>query len=64
MGVRPSIGPVGDAYDIAVAESFFATLELELLERRSWRTKAEAKTALFTCIERWYNPRRLHSAPG
>ena len=64
MGVRPSLGTVGDAYDNAMAESFFATLECELLDRRSWRTKAEARTALFTWIEGWYNPRRLHSSLG
>lgn len=64
MGVRPSMGTVGDAYDNAMAESFFATLECELLDRRSWKSKAEARTALFTWIEGWYNPRRLHSALG
>ncbi len=62
MGVRPSMGTVGDAYDNAMAESFFATLECELIARRSWKTKAEAKTAVFTWIEGWYNPRRRHSA--
>jgi putative transposase len=62
MGVRPSMGSVGDAYDNAMAESFFATLECELIDRRSWPTKAEARTALFTWIEGWYNPRRRHSA--
>ena len=64
MGVRPSMGSVGDAYDNAMAESFFATLECELIDRRSWKTKAQARTALFTWIETWYNPRRLHSALG
>lgn len=64
MGVRPSMGSVGDAYDNAMAESFFASLECELLDRRSWRSKAEARTALFTWIEGWYNPRRRHSALG
>ena len=64
MGVRPSMGSVGDAYDNAMAESFFATLECELLDRRSWKSKAEAGTALFTWIEGWYNPRRRHSALG
>lgn len=64
MGVRPSMGTVGDAYDNAMAESFFATLECELIDRRSWRTKAEARMALFTWIEGWYNPRRRHSALG
>lgn len=62
MGVRPSMGTVGDAYDNAMAESFFATLECELIARRIWRTKAEAKTAVFAWIEGWYNPRRRHSA--
>jgi len=64
MGVRPSMGSVGDAYDNAMAESFFATLECELIERRSFRSKAEAKAALFSYIEGWYNPRRRHSALG
>jgi len=64
MRVRPSMGTVGDAYDNAMAESFFATLECELLERRSWKTKWEAKAALFAWIEGWYNPRRRHSSIG
>jgi putative transposase len=64
MGVRPTIGSVGDAYDNAMAESFFASLECELIDRRSFKTKAEARLALFTYIEGWYNPRRRHSALG
>ncbi len=64
MGVRPSMGTVGDAYDNAMAESFFATLECELIEWRSWKTKAEIKTALFSWIEGRYNPHRLHSSLG
>lgn len=64
MGVQPSMGSVGDAYDNAMAESFFATLECELIERRSWPSKTEAKMALFTYIEGWYNPRRRHSGLG
>jgi putative transposase len=64
MGVRPSIGSVGDAYDNAMAESFFASIECELIDRRSWQTKTEARLALFTYIEGWYNPRRRHSALG
>ena len=64
MGVRPSMGTVGDAYDNAMAESFFASLECELIERRSWRTLTEARLALFTWIEAWYNPRRRHSGLG
>jgi putative transposase len=62
MGVRPSMGTVGDAYDNAMAESFFASLECELIDRKSWQTKTEARLALFTYIEGWYNPRRRHSA--
>ena len=64
MGVRPSMGTVGDAYDNAMAESFFATLECELIDRRSWQTHAQARTAIFTWIEGWYNPRRRHSSLG
>ena len=63
-GVMPSIGSVGDAYDNAMAESFFATLERELLNRRRFRSQAEAKMAVFEYIEGWYNPRRRHSALG
>ena len=63
-GVRPSMGSVGDAYDNAMCESFFATLECELLERRKFQTKAEARMAIFEFIEGWYNPGRRHSALG
>lgn len=61
MGVRPSMGTVGDAYDNAMAESFFASLECELIARRSWKTKTEARLAVFTWIESRYNPVRRHS---
>ena len=64
MGVRPSMGSVGDAYDNAMAESFFGTLECELLDRYSFRTPPEARRALFRYIEGWYNPRRRHSSLG
>jgi putative transposase len=64
VGVRPSMGSVGDAYDNAMAESFFATLECELLDRRRFRSQAEAKLAVFRWIEGWYNPRRRHSSLG
>jgi putative transposase len=63
-GVRPSMGSVGDAYDNAMCESFFATLECELLERHRFASQAEAKIACFSFIEGWYNPARLHSALG
>lgn len=62
LGVRLSMGKVGDAYDNAMAESFFASLECELIDRRTFKTKAEARLALFRWIEGWYNPRRRHSA--
>ena len=60
--MRPSMGSVGDAYDNAMCESFFATLECELLDRRKFRTKGEARMAIFQFIEGWYNPGRRHSA--
>jgi len=63
-GVRPSMGSVGDAYDNAMCESFFSTLEAELLNRRTFKTKAEARMAVFEFIEGWYNPGRRHSALG
>jgi putative transposase len=47
-----------------MAESFFATLECELLNRRTFRSQAEARTAIFRYIEGWYNPHRRHSALG
>jgi putative transposase len=62
MGVRPSMGSVGDCFDNAMCESFFATLECELIDRRSFRTQAEARMAVFEFIEGWYNPHRRHSA--
>ena len=64
MGVRPSMGSVGDAYDNAMAESFFASLECELIDRRSWKSKTEARLAVFTWIESWYNPKHRHSGLG
>lgn len=61
-GVRPSMGSVGDCYDNAMCESFFATLECELIERTAFATREEARLAVFEFIEGWYNPHRLHSA--
>jgi putative transposase len=63
-GVRPSMGSVGDAYDNAMCESFFAALECELLDRRRFASQVEARMACFSFIEGWYNPVRLHSALG
>jgi putative transposase len=62
--VRPSMGSVGDAYENAMCESFFATLECELLDRRRFASQAEARVACFSFIEGFYNPVRLHSALG
>ncbi len=56
------MGSVGDAYDNALCESFFATLECELLDRHRFCTQADARLAVFDFIEGWYNPRRRHSA--
>ncbi|MDH4282003.1 MAG: integrase core domain-containing protein, partial [Myxococcales bacterium] len=61
-GIRPSMGSVGDAYDNAMCESFFATLECELLDRRRFRSQTEARMAIFDFVEGWYNPKRRHSA--
>jgi putative transposase len=63
-GVRPSMGSVGDCFDNAMCESFFATLECELLERRRFLTPVEARMAVFEFLEGWYNPHRRHSALG
>jgi putative transposase len=61
-GISLSMGSVGDCFDNAMAESFFASLETELIDRSSWRTRAEARLAVFDYIETFYNPRRRHSA--
>jgi len=63
-GIMPSMGSVGDAYDNAMAESFFATLEREVLNRRRFKSQAEARMAVFEWIEGWYNPHRRHSGLG
>ncbi len=56
------MGSVGDAYDNAMCESFFSTLEAELLSRCRFGSQAEARMACFSYIEGWYNPHRRHSA--
>ena len=62
--ITPSMGSVGDAYDNALAESFFATLETELIDQSVWRTHDEARLAVFEYIEVFYNRQRRHSALG
>jgi len=64
LGVRPSTGSVGDCYDNAMAESFFATLECELLDRTRFETQAQGQMSVFEWIEGWYNPHRRHSSIG
>lgn len=64
LGVRPSMGSVGDCYDNAMAESFFATLECEVLDRNHFQTREEARRAIFCWIHSWYNPTRRHSSIG
>jgi putative transposase len=63
-GVRLSVGRKGQCWDNAVAESFFATIKAELLDRQGWPTRNAAHTAIFEYIEGWYNTRRLHSSLG
>jgi transposase InsO family protein len=62
--VRLSVGRKGQCWDNAVAESFFATIKTELLDRQSWPTKALAHKAIFEYVEGWYNTRRRHSSLG
>ena len=62
VGVRPSMGSVGDCFDNAMCESFFATLECELLDRERFATRDDARLTVFQFIEGWYNPHRRHSA--
>ena len=59
--MRPSTGSIGDCFDNALCESFFATLASELLDRRRFKAQAEARMAVFEFIEAWYNPHRHHS---
>jgi putative transposase len=63
-GVSVSMGSVGDAYDNAMAESFFATIKKELIHQRRFASHVEARAAIFEYIEGWYNPHRRHSALG
>jgi putative transposase len=63
-GVVPSLGSRGDCFDNAITESFFATLECELLKRQTFPTHREARTAIFDYIEGFYNTHRRHSALG
>jgi putative transposase len=63
-GIAASMGSVGDCYDNAMAESFFATLETELIDRSAWASPAEARAAVFDYIEVFYNRIRRHTSLG
>jgi putative transposase len=63
-GIVPSMGSVGDCYDNSLVESFWGTMQLELLDSRAWKTRAELANAIFEWIECWYNPNRRHSSVG
>ena len=63
-GVQPSMGTAGDAYDNAMCESFFGTLEAELPGREHFATHEQARRRIFSFLESWYNIRRLHSSIG
>ncbi|MBR7829894.1 DDE-type integrase/transposase/recombinase, partial [Actinospica sp. MGRD01-02] len=60
-GLLGSMGSIGDCFDNSMVESFFGTLQLELLDRRLWPTRQDLANAIFEYIEAWYNPRRRHS---
>jgi putative transposase len=63
-GIAVSMGSRGDAYDNAVAETFFATLKRELVNRRTWPSRLELQSAVFEYIEAFYNRQRRHSTLG
>jgi putative transposase len=63
-GLLGSMGSVGDCYDNAMMESFWGTLQLEVLDRKTWNSRAELANAIFEWIECWYNPNRRHSSIG
>jgi putative transposase len=63
-GLRGSMGTVGDAYDNAMAESFFATLQTELLDRQRWTSREQLAQAIFDFVEAFYNPTRRHTSLG
>jgi putative transposase len=64
VGLLASMGTVGDCYDNAMMESFWGTLQLEILDRQPWKTRDELANAIFEWIECWYNPKRRHSSIG
>jgi putative transposase len=63
-GILPSMGTVGDCCDNSMMESFWGTMQLELLDRRIWQTRSELANVIFEWIECWCNPKRRHSRIG
>jgi putative transposase len=63
-GLLASMGTIGDCYDNAMMESFWGTLQLEVLDTKTWNTRDELANAIFEWIECWYNPKRRHSSIG
>jgi putative transposase len=63
-GLLGSMGSIGDCYDNSLVESFFGSMQRELLDRQPWTTRQQLANAIFEWIEAWYNPRRRHSALG
>lgn len=63
-GLLGSMGSVGDCYDNAMMESFWGTMQLEVLDRKNWDSRADLANAIFEWIECWYNPARRHSSLG
>ena len=61
-GLLASMGTVGDCYDNSMIESFWGTMQLELLDTKEWQTRDELANAIFEWIECWYNPKRRHSS--
>jgi len=64
VGILPSMGSIGDCYDNSMMESFWGTLQLEVLNTKTWKTRDELANAIFEWIECWYNPERRHSRIG
>ena len=63
-GLVPSMGSVGDCYDNSMIEAFWSRMQVELLDRRHWKTRIELANAIFDYLEIWHNRRRRHSRLG
>lgn len=63
-GLVPSMGSIGECYDNSMMESFWGTMQLELLDSRTWKARAALATAISEWKECWYNPNRCHSSVG